>query len=77
VKNLFDFSANPSKDEKKESKKKSALQNDVGTEAMADPLFKKVQGLKKVLFKYTNKTYLSKSELKEQQEEDYETEIKI
>jgi len=66
VKNLFDFSTDPKKDDKKESKKKSALQNDVGTEAMADPLFKKVQGLKKVLFKYTNKTYLSKQELKEE-----------
>lgn len=44
---------------------------------MSDPLFKKVLGLKKVLFKYTNKIYLSKSDMKKDQEEDYETEIKI
>jgi hypothetical protein len=32
------------------------------TDIVTDPIFKKVQGLKKVLSKYTNKTFLIKEE---------------
>lgn len=30
---------------------------DLETDIITDPIFKKVQGLKKILFKYTNKTF--------------------
>lgn len=42
MKNLFDFSGADAKDEKKESKKKVVVTIDIGSEAMSDPLFKKV-----------------------------------
>lgn len=64
MKNLFDFSMDNDKGSKKDNKRKIVGATVINNEVMSDPLFKKVQGLKKILFKYTNKTYLSKAEMK-------------
>ncbi|KAL4511687.1 hypothetical protein ABPG72_012532 [Tetrahymena utriculariae] len=79
IKDIFDLATGGGNKEgkKNEQKKKNVALDDISADIVTDPLFKKIQGLKKVLNKYTNKTYLSKEELKKDQEEDYETGIKI
>jgi hypothetical protein len=47
---------------------------DLNNEVIEDPFFKKAQGLKKILRKYTNKTFTLKEE---NLEINYEVEIKI
>lgn len=80
VKDMFDFSLttggnNGKKDDKNKKKQLNTIELD--SDIFSNPLFKKAQGLKKVLFKYTNKTYLSKAEMKKDYGDDYESEIKI
>jgi len=63
-------------DDTKKNKKINILANnfDLGTDIARDPIFKKVQGLKKILFKYANKTFSLRDNSKHR---DIEQAIKI
>lgn len=64
------------KDQEKKTKSKSVLGvHDFNSEIEADPIFLKIECLKKILFKFSNKTYTYKNE--KEDEENYEILIKI
>lgn len=64
------------KEAKKESKKQGVSLEMEG-ETIKDPIFKKVQALKKILSRFSNKTYTIKEEDEERSGKDFEISIKI
>lgn len=73
IKNII-LTKTDDKKEKNNSQRILANNFDLETDIVRDPIFKKVQGLKKILFKYANKTFSLRESTKKR---DIEQAIKI